>query len=139
MLIRLNQIMRGWANYFKHAVCKHTLGNLAHFAWWRVIRWLRTLHRWRWKDVRRAFTTPDGRWKPLTADGIELFNLETVPVTRYRYRGSTIPSPWAPQPRLTAETVESPVPGDRHAGFGERPGETGREQSRYRAPGRLNQ
>jgi hypothetical protein len=34
--------------------------------------------------------------------------------------------------------VESPVPGDGHAGFGERPGETGQEQSRYRAPGRLN-
>ncbi|MEU7864462.1 group II intron maturase-specific domain-containing protein [Nonomuraea sp. NPDC049141] len=31
VLIRLNQIMRGWANYFKHAVCKHTLGNLANF------------------------------------------------------------------------------------------------------------
>ena len=30
------------------------------------------------------------------------------------------------------------MPGDRHAGFGERPGETGREQSRHRAPGRLN-
>ena len=29
VLIRLNQIMRGWANYFKHAVCKHTFGNLA--------------------------------------------------------------------------------------------------------------
>jgi RNA-directed DNA polymerase len=96
VLIRLNQIMRGWANFFKHAVCKHTLGNLAHFAWWRVIRWLRTLHRWRWKDVRRAFTTPEGRWKPITADGIELFNLEAVPVTRYRYRGSKIPSPWVP-------------------------------------------
>ena len=25
-----------------------------------------------------------------------------------------------------------------HAGFGERPGETGQEQSGYRAPGRLN-
>ena len=25
-----------------------------------------------------------------------------------------------------------------HAGFGERPGETGQEQSWYRAPGRLN-
>jgi hypothetical protein len=37
-----------------------------------------------------------------------------------------------------AETVESPVPGDGHAGFGERPGETGQEQSGYRAPGRLN-
>ncbi len=62
--------------------------------WWRVIRWLRALHRWRWKDVRRAFTTPDGRWKPITAGGIELFRLETVPVTRYRYRGNTIPNPW---------------------------------------------
>jgi len=94
VLIRLNQIMRGWANYFKHAVCKHTLGNLAHFAWTRVIRWLRTLHRWKWKDVRRAFTTPQGRWKPITADGIELLDLQTVPVSRYRYRGGTIPSPW---------------------------------------------
>src|SRR4051794_1646134 len=55
VLIRLNQIMRDWANYFKHAVCKHTLGSLANFAWWRVVRWLRTLHRWKWKDVRRRF------------------------------------------------------------------------------------
>ena len=60
MLIRLNQIMRGWANYFKHAVYKHTLHSLAHFVWWRVVQWLRTLHRWRWKDVRRRLTTPDG-------------------------------------------------------------------------------
>jgi hypothetical protein len=37
-----------------------------------------------------------------------------------------------------AETVESPVLGNGHAGFGERSGETGQEQSRYRAPGRLN-
>jgi RNA-directed DNA polymerase len=98
VLIRLNQIMRGWANYFRHAVCKHTLGKLANFAWWRVIRWLRTLHRWRWKDVRKAFTTPDGRWKPITADGIELFSMATVPVTRYRYRGSNIPSRWVLNP-----------------------------------------
>jgi len=94
VLIRLGQIMRGWANYFKHAACKRTLSSLSHFVWWRVIRWLRALHRWRWKDVRRAFTTPDGRWKPITAGGTELFRLETVPVTRYRYRGNTIPSPW---------------------------------------------
>jgi hypothetical protein len=42
------------------------------------------------------------------------------------------------EPRLTAETVESPLPRDRYGGFGERLGETGREQSRHRAPGRLN-
>ena len=94
VLIRLNQIMRGWANYFRHAACKTTLGRLAHFVWWRVIRWLRALHRWRWTDVRRAFTTQSGRWKPATAGGIELFNLEAVRVTRYRYRAA-IPGPWA--------------------------------------------
>ncbi len=42
------------------------------------------------------------------------------------------------EPRLTAETVESPLPRDRHGGFGERSGETGRWQHRNRAPGRLN-
>jgi RNA-directed DNA polymerase len=94
-LIRLNQIMRGWANYFKHAVCKHTLGSLAYFAWHRVIRWWMRLHRWRWKDVRRNLTGFHGRWRMPSADGIELFNLARVPVTRYLYRGSKIPSPWA--------------------------------------------
>jgi RNA-directed DNA polymerase len=94
-LIRLNQIMRGWAGYFKHAVCKHTMSSLENFAWHRVIRWLMRLHRWRRNDVRRHLTGPHGRWRRPSADGIELFNIAKVPVTRYRYRGSKIPSPWA--------------------------------------------
>jgi RNA-directed DNA polymerase len=94
-LIRLNQIMRGWANYFKHAVCKHTLESLENFAWHRVIRWWKHLHRWKWHDVRRHLTGPHGRWRRPSADGIELFNTAKVTVTRYRYRGSKIPSPWA--------------------------------------------
>jgi RNA-directed DNA polymerase len=94
VLIRLNQIMRGWSNYFKHAVAKHTFSSLAHFAWRRVIRWLMTLHRWTWKDVRRWLVTPEGKWRRPHADGIELFDLQTVAITRYRYRGTKIPAPW---------------------------------------------
>jgi RNA-directed DNA polymerase len=94
VLIRLAQIMRGWSNYFRHAVAKNAFRRLAHFVWNRVARWLRTLHRWTWKDFRRRFTTTHGRWKPLSADGIELFNLTAVTVTRYRYRGGAIPNPW---------------------------------------------
>jgi RNA-directed DNA polymerase len=94
VLIRLGQIMRGWANYFKHAVCKHLFSKLAAFVWWRVIRWQMKLHRWKWKDVRRWLATPTGAWKPITADGFVMFNLASVPVTRYRYRGNTIPNPW---------------------------------------------
>lgn len=94
VLIRMNQILRGWANYFRHAVCKHTLSNLARFTWWRLVRWLSRLHRRRWQATRRHLTGPQGQWAPITAGGIELFNLEKVPVTRYRYRGNTIPNPW---------------------------------------------
>jgi RNA-directed DNA polymerase len=94
VLIRVNQIMRGWANYFRHAVCKHTLDALENFVWHRVIRWWKHLHRWNWTDVRRHLTGPNGRWRRPTPDGIELFNIASVPVTRYRYRGSKIPNPW---------------------------------------------
>ena len=98
VLIRLGQIMRGWSNYFRHAVCKHTFARLSHFVWWRVARWLSTLHHWSWTGFRRRFTRPDGRWEPLSADGTTLFDLAAVPVTRYRYRG-VIPTPWAlPKP-----------------------------------------
>jgi RNA-directed DNA polymerase len=94
VLIRLNQIMRGWSAYFRHAVAKHTFNSLAHFVWWRVIRMLRIRHHWSWKDVRRRFTTPTGKWLRPAANGVELFNIEAVTVTRYRYRGNTIPTPW---------------------------------------------
>jgi len=42
----------------------------------------------------RHLTDHTGRWRRPSADGIELFNIAPVPVTRYRYRGSKIPSPW---------------------------------------------
>ncbi|KFG01301.1 DNA polymerase [Streptomyces scabiei] len=96
VLARLNLIMHGWANYFRHAVCKHTLSNLANFVWWRMVKWMQTLHRWRWKDVRRWLKAPNGSWKPISVDGVELFDMAAVPVTRYRYRGSKIPNPWIP-------------------------------------------
>lgn len=94
VLKRINSILRGWVNYFKHAVCKTTLKALDQFAWRRVTSWWMVLHRWRWKDVRRRFTDCNGRWHKLSADGIELFPIVSIAVTRYRYRGNTIPNPW---------------------------------------------
>ncbi|WP_371786531.1 group II intron reverse transcriptase/maturase [Streptosporangium subroseum] len=95
VLIRLNQIMRGWANYFKHAVAKDRFSALHQFVWWRLIRMLQVRHRWSWKDVRRHFTTPTGRWLPITATGgTELFDIAKVAVTRYRWRSNNIPNPW---------------------------------------------
>ncbi len=137
--MRLNQIMRGCSNYFKHAVAKHIMSSLENFVWHRVIRCWKKLHRWRWKDVRRHHTGRNGRWVRPSADGVELFNLAKVPITRHRYRGAQIPNPLDPgQPRPTADTVESPLRGNSHGGCGERPWETDRRQPRHRAQGRLN-
>jgi RNA-directed DNA polymerase len=97
VLARINQITRGWSVYFRHAVAKNQFSSLASFIWWRLVRMLRTRHRWRWKDVRRRFTAPTGRWLPIAADGIELFDMGKVTVTRYRWRGARIPNPWVPQ------------------------------------------
>jgi RNA-directed DNA polymerase len=94
LLIRINQIVRGWSAYFRHAVAKNQFSALADFIWWRVMRMLRLRHNWTWKDIRRRFVTPTGRWRPISAEGTELFDMAAVAVTRYRWRGARIPSPW---------------------------------------------
>jgi RNA-directed DNA polymerase len=62
-----------------------------------VVNLLRERHHWGWKDVRRQYTTPSGRWLPIAAGEIKLRKISAIPVTRYRYRGSKIPSPWVPE------------------------------------------
>ncbi|WP_307659149.1 group II intron maturase-specific domain-containing protein [Streptomyces sp. V1I1] len=57
-LIRINQILRSWANYFKHAVAKHTMARLHTFVWWRVIRWVMHRHRMTWTAIRRWLRGP---------------------------------------------------------------------------------
>ncbi|MEU8200872.1 group II intron maturase-specific domain-containing protein [Streptosporangium sp. NPDC049046] len=98
VLRRLNLIMHGWANCFKHAVAQTVFDMLDNFTWWRVIRMLGERHRWRWKDIRRRFTTPTGQWLPIVAGEIELKRLAAIPIIRYRYRGSKIPNLWGPTP-----------------------------------------
>jgi RNA-directed DNA polymerase len=98
VLTRLNQDMHGWANYFRHGIAKRVFALLDQFAWWRLIRMLRTRHRWGREDVRRRYTGHSGRWQPITAGGTRLRPIAAIPVTRYRYRGSKIPSLWPAEP-----------------------------------------
>ena len=102
-------VLHGWASYFRHAIAQRVFDMLDNFTWRRVIRMLSERHRWRWKDVRRRFTTPTGQWLPVTAGEIELKRIAAIPIIRYRYRGSKIPSPWVTATHLTADTVESPL------------------------------
>ena len=92
LLHRLNRVLRGWCNYFKHGVSAATFSYLDEYAWRRVTQWLRNRHpRSTWADLRRRYLPG---WRPTEA-GVTLLNPETVTVSRYRYRGTTIPSPWS--------------------------------------------
>jgi RNA-directed DNA polymerase len=93
LLRQINGVLRGWTNYFRHGVSKDTFAYLQHFTWLRVVHWLRRKHRranWGW--LRRRYLS--NRWRP-EQGGEALFDCCAVPVTRYRYRGAAIPSPWA--------------------------------------------
>jgi RNA-directed DNA polymerase len=92
LLHRLNPALRGWTAYFRHGVSKATFSYLRAFVWRRVICWLRHKNRRaNWKQLRRRYLS--GWWWPAEGE-VVLFNPGAVTVSRYRYRGTRIPSPW---------------------------------------------
>jgi RNA-directed DNA polymerase len=94
----LGQTLRGWANYFRHAVAKTVFSAIDHYTWWRIVRWLRRKHApLSWRQLRRRFCKP-GTWQFATGD-VEFRGAASVTVTRYRYRGARIPTPWEPRPQ----------------------------------------
>ena len=94
LLHRLNPVLRGWTNYFRHGVSKATFGYLRAYVWARVVNWLRHKHpRANWKWLRRHYLPG---WWPTEGD-VSLFDPNAVPITWARYRGQiTDTTPWKP-------------------------------------------
>lgn len=94
LLGRLNPVLRGWTNYFRHGVSKATFSYLRAFIWQRVVSWLRRKHlHANWKWLRRHYLPG---WWPTEGEA-KMFDPSAVTVSRYRYRGDRIPSPWSAQ------------------------------------------
>jgi RNA-directed DNA polymerase len=91
LLRRLNPVLRGWCNYFRHGVSKRTFGYLDHFAFWRVVGWLRKRHLGLNMHTLVRRYLPD--WE-ISDGGIEMFRPNRFAVVRYRFRGAKIPTPW---------------------------------------------
>ena len=71
LLHRLNPVLRGWTNYFRHGVSKATFDYLRAFTWRRVVSWLRRKHpRANWKWLRRRYLPG---WWPTDGE-VTLFN-----------------------------------------------------------------
>jgi RNA-directed DNA polymerase len=102
LLRRLNPVLRGWCNYFRHGVSKRTFGYVDHFAFWRVVGWLRKRHLG--LNMHTLVRRHLPGWE-ISDGGIDMFRPNRFAVERYRYRGTKIPNPW------TSELMTgSPVP-----------------------------
>ena len=104
----LNPILRGWTSYHRHAASSHTFNYLDHYLWWRIVRWLRKKHkRLTWTQVKRRYW--GHKWT--SPNGARLYWPREVTITRYRYRGYRIPSPWTttgnPRPTTRPEAVDA--------------------------------
>jgi RNA-directed DNA polymerase len=103
MLRQLNLVLRGWCTYFRHGMSKATFHYLDQYTWHRVAAWIRRRHnKTKWDLLWRRFL-PNRR---LVEDGVELFQPQTVTVSRYRYRAAAnIRSPW---PTRSPESIAQP-------------------------------
>jgi RNA-directed DNA polymerase len=99
LLTSLNQMLRGWANYFRYGVSKAVFSAIDSFTWGRLMRWTRAKYKGRtglsMKELRRRFC--DQGWR-FACNGVVYTGASSVAVTRYRYRGATIATPWTPRP-----------------------------------------
>jgi RNA-directed DNA polymerase len=98
-IIGLNRTLAGWANYFRHGVSKDVFASVDSHAWLRLMRWTRAKYAGKtglgMKELRRRFC--DQGWR-FAHNGAVFTGASSVAVTRYRYRGSTIATPWTPKP-----------------------------------------
>ncbi len=91
LLHRLNPVLRGWCMYFRHGVSSRTFSYLDHYAFWRIVQWLRKRH------LGLNMHTLVRRFLPnwvIRAGKIEMFRPQALHIERYRYRGAKIATPW---------------------------------------------
>ena len=100
LLQHLNGVVRGWCQHFRHDVSSATFGYLEYYMWHSVARWLRARHpRLGWRKIKRRFLTGSPARRP-QENGTLLYDPQELPITRYRWRGYSVPTPWTHRARL---------------------------------------
>jgi RNA-directed DNA polymerase len=103
LITSLNRMHAGWANYFRYGVSKQVFHSIDQHAWHRLIRWTRNKYagknRLGMKELRRRFC--DTGWR-FAYNGVVFTGASSVTVSRYRYRGNNIATPWTPIPTITS-------------------------------------
>jgi RNA-directed DNA polymerase len=90
LILMLNPIIRGWANYHRHVVSKKVFGNVDHAIWKAIWNWAKRRHPDKSKKWVRSkyFTTEGGNhWAffDVAEDGkrLTLFKASSIPIKRH--------------------------------------------------------
>lgn len=107
LLHRVNRVLRGWCNYFRHGVSSATFAYLRHYAYWRVVGWLRRRHRKGTgagcaAPISRSGGPPTRAWNYSTRSRSAPADTATeAQRSRSRGRPATSPCATTPQPWTT--------------------------------------
>lgn len=107
-LRRLNPMLRGWGNYYRHAWgAKRVLNAIDYYVWCLTLRWLCKKHRRRLKYILRRYkrrpSGPYGGWR----DGnVDLFSIRSINVRPFQHG-------WLKTPDFASTSMESPVHSER--------------------------
>jgi group II intron reverse transcriptase/maturase len=109
-LEELNPVIRGWANFHRHALgAKRVFSDMDHYIWHTIYRWLKKKHpKVGWKRLTKRYSRArSGGSKYEWCDGTSApFKLASVRVQCYRLA-------WETQPNFVATSMESPVHNER--------------------------
>ena len=99
MISSLRQVPGGLGELFRHGVSKAEFSAIDSHTWLRLMRWIRRKyegkHRLGMRELRNRFC--DKGWR-FAWNGVAFTSASSDALTRYRYRGNKIPTPWTPAP-----------------------------------------
>jgi RNA-directed DNA polymerase len=84
---RLNPMLRGWANFYRHAWgAKKVFNGLDHYVWWTIARWLKKKHRLSLLRLgnRYGWKKPGGRALRWQDAGERVFEASSITVEQYK-------------------------------------------------------
>jgi group II intron reverse transcriptase/maturase len=86
-LKRLNPILRGWCNFYRHAWgAKKVFTKMDHYVFWTIFRWLRKKHHpkgAKWLILQYGWRKPNGRMVRWQNGGIRAVEASSIRVSRF--------------------------------------------------------
>ncbi|MDE0170852.1 MAG: hypothetical protein OXS29_15320 [bacterium] len=120
-------MLRGWCNnWLRHGVSKRTFGYLDHYAFWRVVNWLKKRHLGLNMHTLAVATSPDGR---SAQEGSNCSDPVGSPSCDTATAAPRFPHHGRAQPQQRHEHMESRMQWKLHVRFGGRAGETHQPRS----------